>query len=367
MTITFPKLSEEKMAQMLALPAKEGKLRVVIDTDTHNEIDDQFALAWALQSQDRLEIEGVYAAPYSFAHHRQPLLDAYEEIKSDKAITEEDVTIVGSYHKWANNLIAAGTDPYSIHFAQTDEGMELSYQEILKVFELMDEDPAGKVFRGSTQYLPGLDGNYRSEAVDHLIERAMAHDDQDRPLYVVGIGAATNIAAAILVEPKIIEKIVVVWTSAFPSFSNQCNRLSLNFLQDLPASRLMFDSGVPHVYLPGFYIGAQLMISLPEMETWVKGRGKIGDYLHHLYTNNPIHKQRGITEQFGRTWVMWDLINIAWLLDPEWVPSQILPSPAVDDEMYWVHEEGRHMMREASGINRDGIFRDFFTKLEKAP
>ncbi|MFT5196709.1 MAG: hypothetical protein ACI85U_003746, partial [Candidatus Promineifilaceae bacterium] len=57
----------------------------------------------------------------------------------------------------------------------------------------------------------------------------------------------------------------------------------------------------------------------------------------------------------------------AWLLDPEWVPSQILPSPAVDDEMYWVHEEGRHMMREASGINRDGIFRDFFTKLEKAP
>lgn len=116
----------------------------------------------------------------------------------------------------------------------------------------------------------------------------------------------------------------------------------------------MFDSGVPHVYLPGFYIGAQLMISLPEMETWVKGRGKIGDYLHHLYTNNPIHEQRGITEQFGRTWVMWDLINIAWLIDPEWVPSQILPSPTVDDEMYWVHEEGRHMMREAHGINRDG-------------
>ena len=367
MTKKFPKLSEEKMADRLALPAKGERLRVVIDTDAHNEIDDQFALAWALLSQDRLEIEGVYAAPYSFAHHQQPLLDAYEEIKRGGAGEHEEVTIVGSYHQWAQNLIAAGTDPYAVHFAKTDEGMDLSYQEILKVFELMGEDPTGKVFRGSAHYLPGLEGNYRSEAIEHLIERALAHDEDDRPLYVVGIGAATNIAAAILTEPKIIEKIVVLWTSAFPSFSNQCNRLSLNFMQDLDASRLLFDCGVPHLYLPGFYIGAQLTVSLPEMERWVKGGGKIGDYLHHLYTNNPIHHQRGITEQFGRTWVVWDLINIAWLLDPDWVPSEIVPSPAVDDEMYWVHQAGRHMMREAVGINRDAIFRDFFRKLEKAP
>ena len=231
----------------------------------------------------------------------------------------------------------------------------------------MEEDPAGKVFRGATNYLPGLDGKYRSDAIDHLIERALAHDEHDRPLYVIGIGAATNIAAAILTEPKIIENIVVIWTSAFPSYSNQCNRLSLNFMQDLPASKLLFDSGVPHVYLPGFYIGAQLTVSLPDMERWVKGRGKIGDYLHHLYINNPIHHQRGITEHFGRTWVMWDLINIAWLLSPDWVPSEIFSSPAVDDEMYWVQKDGRHQLREAVGINRDAIFRDFFKKLEQAP
>ncbi len=363
MSIQFPELSEEKMKQMLALPS--GKLRVVIDTDTHNEIDDQYALAWALLSQDRLEIEGVYAAPYSFAHHQAPLLEAYQQVTSGIVGEGKAVTIVGSYHNWAQNLINAGTLPKDIPFVSPAEGMELSFEEICKVFSLMDEESTGKVFRGTPGYLSSQDTPVRSEAVDHLIERAMV--DDERPLYVIGIGAATNIAAAILTEPRIIERIVVVWTSAYPTFSNLSNHASLNFMQDLMASRLLFDCGVPHVYLPGFYLGAQLTLTLPDMETWVKGKGKIGDYLHHLYTNNPIHYQRGITDLFGRSWVMWDLINFAWLLNPEWVPSQLVSTPKVDDEMYWVKDNGRHLMREATGINRDAIFRDFFTKLEKAP
>ena len=359
---TFPKLSDEKMRQMLEPPT--GKMRLVIDTDTKNEIDDQFAIAWALLSQDRFEIEGMYAAPFSFRHHRKPLLKAYDALEQE--YNDEKVVYAGSYHDWAQALKKAGTDPRQLPFVHPDEGMELSYEEIVRIYELLEEDPAGKVFRGSTDYLKTTIQPQRSEAVDHLIERAMASDDK-RPLYVAAIAAATNIAAALLIEPRIAERIVVLWTSAFPSLSNQCNRLSLNFMQDLPASRLIFDSGVPHVYLPGFYIGEQLKISLPDMERWVKGRGKIGNYLHHLYTNNPIYHQRGITDYVGRTWIMWDLINIAWLLNPEWVPSELMPSPKVNDAMYWEQENGRHLMREAVGINRDAIFRDFFQKLEKAP
>ena len=359
----FPKLSDETMRQRLALPS--GKMRIVIDTDTHNEIDDQYALAWALLSQDRFEIEGVYAEPYSFAHHRAPLLEAYEQIMAGQVDNEVSVTIVGSYHHWARNLIKLGRNPHELPFAKPDEGMALSYDEILKVYDLMDEDATGKVFRGSPGYLPSKNEPIESTAVSHLIERAFA--DDDRPLYVLAIGAVTNIASALLIEPKLVEKIVVVWTSGYPSFSNQSNRTSLNLMQDLAASRILLDSGVPHVYLPGFYLGAQLTLSLPDMERWVKGRGKIGDYLHHLYTHNPIHYQRGIDDHYGRTWVIWDLINFAWLLNPDWVPSEIVQAPILDDNMYWQQGNDRHLMREAVGINRDAIFRDFFQKLEKAP
>ena len=104
------------------------------------------------------------------------------------------------------------------------------------------------------------------------------------------------------------------------------------------------------------------------METWVRGRGAIGDYLYHLYTHNPIYAQRGIQGHFGRSWVIWDIINIAWLLNPDWVPTDLLPSPLLNQDLTWTRLTGaRHLMRGAYDINRDAIFRDFFRKLEKAP
>ncbi len=359
----FPVLSPTRLERLLEPPS--GPVRLIIDTDAANEIDDQFALAWALLSPEAFEIEGTLIEPFSFAHHREPLLEAYREVQRDQRSQGPEVAIVGSYHAWARNLIAAGTDPHDVPFPGPDEGMELSYQEALKVYELLNHDPSGQVFRGSPGYLPAPDEPRRSESVEHLIERAMAEDD--RPLYVAAIGAVTNIASAILLEPRIIERIVVVWTSSYPSWSPLSSRPSLNLVQDLPASRLLFDSGVPLVYLPGFYIGAQLTISLPDMERWVRGRGRIGDYLHHLYVHNPIRAQRGVTDPAHRTWVIWDLICFAWLMQPEWVPSQLTPSPVLDEELLWQHPLGRHLMREAVGIERDEVFRDFYRKLDQAP
>ncbi len=167
--------------------------------------------------------------------------------------------------------------------------------------------------------------------------------------------------------PEIIHNLVVVWTAAYPSSFHLSNAPSLNLVQDRLASQLLFECGVPHVYLPGFHVGAQLKISLPDMETWVRGKGAIGDYLYHLYTHNPIYEQRGIVDYTWRTWIVWDMINIAWLLNPAWVPSDLRPSPLLDDDLRWQHPPHRHWMREAYDINRDAIFRDFYLKLEGVP
>lgn len=357
----FPKLSEDTMRQRLALPS--GKIRLIIDTDTHNEIDDQYAIAWALLSQDALEIEGVLAEPYSHQHHKEPLTKAYDALKADPNADLSD--FLRKYQQSVKNMIANDINPHDLVFYPPDEGMELSYQEILKVYDLMEEDATGKVYRGSPGYLEAADIPLRTPAAEFIIERAMA--DNERPLYIAAIGCVTNIASAILMEPEIINRIVVLWTSSYPSHVKLSNVPSLNLVQDPHASRLLFDCGVPHVYLPGYYIGEQLKISLPDMERWVKGKGKIGDYLHHLYTHNPIYPMFGLNEQFGRTWVIWDIINIAWLLNPEWVPSHLVHSPILTQDLFYEQDDSRHLMREAYGINRDAIFRDFFTKLEKAP
>ena len=159
----FPKISKSNRLERLNPPT--GKVRMVLDTDTYNEIDDQFAVVHALLSPEKLSVEGIYAAP--FFNHRS-------------------------------------SDP--------GNGMDLSYDEILRLLDRLGVPSEGLAYRGSGGFLEDYDHPYASEAVTDLIERAMSSDD---PLYVVAIGALTNIASAILIEPKIIEKIGLVGGECF--------------------------------------------------------------------------------------------------------------------------------------------------------
>ena len=305
--------------------------RVVIDTDAANEIDDQFALAWALLSPAQLDVEAIYAAPFSFAHRR-------------------------ALHPHAP-ATAALFNPPAI-------GMERSYQEILHVHDLLGIPSGGRVFRGSAGYLPSAGQPLPSEAVDHLVATARTCQE-DAPLYVVALGCVTNIASALLLAPDIVEKIVVVWTSGCPSHAPHANN-SFNLEQDLPASQWLLDSGVPHVYLPGYHVGAQLRLSLPEVERYVSGRGAMGHYLHHLFTHNPLWPVLGLDGTEPYSWVIWDIINIAWLLNPAWVPSELVRTPWLGADRRWVADPARHLMREAYGVQRDAIFADFLAKLAQA-
>ena len=242
--------------------------------------------------------------------------------------------------------------------------MELSYQEILRVFDKLGIPPGNRVVRGATAYLTDLDTPQSSPATEAIVDLAKSGDV---PLYIAAIGCITNVAAALLLAPEIVRDIVVVWTSAYPSSSPHCNRPSMNLVQDPLASRLIYDCGVPHVYLPGFHVGAHLRISLPEMEAFMRGRSAIGDYLYQLFAHNPLQEMFAIEDVGRRTWVIWDIINIAWLLNPGWVPTRLTPSPVLTETLYWRHEPGRHLMREAYEVQRDDIFIDLYDKIARAP
>ena len=56
-------IDHEKIAHALQFPTEEI-VDIVIDTDAYNEVDDQFAIAWALRSTERIHVEAVYAAPF---------------------------------------------------------------------------------------------------------------------------------------------------------------------------------------------------------------------------------------------------------------------------------------------------------------
>jgi len=354
----FPPLDPDLLDQRLALPT--GVSRVLVDTDTANEIDDQFALAWALLSPESMTVEAVTAEPFSFAHHQPGLIEAEQALEAGKDFPEY---LVGGFQGWINRLHKQQRRAADLNFVGPDEGMELSYQEILTVYDKLNMDSDGKVFRGAKEYMSAPDVPVDSESVDVIIDLAKSGSE---PLYITAMGCVTNIASALLRAPEIRENIVVIWTSAYPSSSPHCNRPSLNLVQDVHASRLMFDSGVPLVYLPGYHVGAQLKISLPEMQQFVSGKSAIGDYLHHLYVHNPLHKMFAIEDTERRTWVIWDIIDVAWLINPSWVPTMRTSSPVLDESLYWQKDENRHQILEGYDVQRDEIFIDFYNKLAKA-
>jgi hypothetical protein len=321
-----------------------------------------------LLSPQQLRLEAVHACPFSFDHLRREMIRARDARDNPSAASPVDLELL---HQHGARLDHAQRKGWVLEqldlapFNPPDVGMQRSYREILSVFDKCGIDPGARVHRGSTGYLGSLDAPLPSAAAEHLVHLAMAapHDD---PLYVVALGCLTNIASALLLAPEIAERIIVVWTAGYPSHAPQPN-YAFNLEQDMLATNVMLDSGVPHVYLPGYHVGAQLRLTHPEVERFVAGRGAIGNYLHHLYTHNPLWELFGIESLYAHSWVIWDLIGIAWLMNPAWVPSELTPTPVLGADRRWRIDAARHPQREAYAVQRDPIFADLFRKLESAP
>ena len=304
---TYPAIDEARLTERLRHPGR--KIRMVLDTDTFNEIDDQFAVTYALTSPDSVTVEALYAAPFF-------------------------------------NELSTGPD----------DGMEKSYQEILKILPLLGKQDV-PVYRGSTSYLPKDGGYVESEAARNLVERALASDPED-PLYVVAIGAITNVASAILMESSIVDRIVVVWLGGH-AFSWPDTR-EFNLYQDVPAARVIFDCGAPVVMVPCMGVASHLHTSLSEIRDYVKDVGPIGEYLHETYKNCA-------KDHFGYTRVIWDISTIAWLANPNWAPSHLAPSPRISDDGRWIQDPTRHPIRYVYYLHRDAIFKDLFRKIGARP
>lgn len=301
----FPQIDDELRLRRLTPP--EGRVHMVLDTDTYNEIDDQFAVVYSLLSKEKLDVEALYAAPFHNDRSEGPA-----------------------------------------------DGMERSYEEILRLLERLDVEPEGFVFRGATRYLGSMDTPVDSDAVRDLIKKALDPARGDEPLYVVAIGAITNVASAILIEPRILEHIVVVWLGGHAL--HWPDTVEFNLMQDPTAARVILDSGVPLVRVGCVGVTSHLTTTLAELEAHVAGQGAIGDYLVEIF--------RGYHEDH-RAWAkeIWDISAVAWLMNPEWVPSPLTPSPVLTDDLKWKTAPGRHNIRDSLIVHRNPIFRDLFDKL----
>ncbi len=305
-------IDNESIIRRLKKP--KGKVDVVLDTDTYNEIDDQFALAYLIQSEDKLNLKAVYAAPF-FNHH---------------SISPKD-------------------------------GMERSYDEIFNCYKLMKENRFDNVtFKGADSFLKDEKTPVISDAVKDLVERSKDYSEEN-PLYVIGIAAATNIASAILLDETIVERIVVLWLGGL-SYDWHDNQ-SFNSGQDIAAARVLLDSGVPLVQFPGKNVISAFTTTGPELEYWLKGKNEFCDYMIEK-TAEEARICYG-----GRVWsrAIWDVVPVAWLLDGDFMLDTLVKSPIMQYNNYYSFDPRRHFIKYVYRIERDNLMDDLFTKLTRIP
>lgn len=212
------------------LNIKNKKVTAILDTDTYNEIDDQFALVQMLCSEERIDVKSINAAPFSM---------------NDRSDNPE-------------------------------RGMELSYDEIFRLLEKINYEKDNFVFKGSKKYVGFNKKAVNSPAADNIIESALQCSEED-PLYVIAIGAISNIASALLKEPEIINKLVVVWLGGNALYWPQNSEFNLK--QDVGGAQVLFDSGVSLVMVPCKGVTSHLISTVPEIEKYIEPHGEIGKFL----------------------------------------------------------------------------------------
>ncbi len=296
-----------RLINMLQKPS--GKVDAVLDTDAYNEVDDQFALAYMLRSAEKLNVKAIYAAPFHNHNSDGPA-----------------------------------------------DGMEKSYDEIIKLLDLLNrQDLKPVVFKGSRTYLPDEITFADSPAARDLAERALEYSPQN-PLYVVAIGAITNVASAIILCPSIIENIVIVWLGGHSHSWPKTDEF--NMKQDVAAARVVFGSTAAVVQLPCMGVVSAFHTSGPELEYRLRGKNPVCDYLVDI-----VLRDSGPYTENSWSRIIWDVTAVAWLLGEDFTRDIFVPAPLPQYDHRYSFDPTRHLIKYVYHINRDALFNDLFKKL----
>lgn len=279
------------------------KINVILDTDTYNECDDQFALAYMIKSQDVFNIEAITIAPFS--------------------------------HKIKN--------------VNSKDSQALSYNEVLKICKWLNFDTSNKVFKGSTNYLQnGYDED--NQAIDKIIEVALKNEKT----YIMSIGAITNIALAIKKEPKIINKIEVIWLGGHSLLQN--NNLEYNFKQDIEAVRTVFSSKVKLTIIPCKNVASNLRTSIYELNHYLKNKNELCNYLIDRFYDDGYH---AVQERR----VIWDISVIAYMINKKWFTYENINCPNINCDTSYEMITNNHKITMVNYIDVDKVYSDLFKKL----
>lgn len=293
--------------QILADIKNDRRKKVILDCDTANEMDDQYAVAYVLGRPDRFELLAMTAE-----HH------------------------------------SSRGNPRSI-------GMEESYDEFFRVMKVCHKEGACPVYRGAPSSMceDALCRPVMSEASDAIVRLA---NEAGEILYIIATGPVTNIAAAISADPSIIDKICVIWLGG--NCYEWDSASECNVWGDCPAAQVMMNSGVMVVQLPAFgaedHGTVQLRITRDDFMENLAGDSDASVFFRETLPCGL--KRRTDWEDH----VIWDIAGPCVLTLPEAYEFSIVPAPIFTDNIEYRFDDSRHKIIYMERLDPKTILEDMY-------
>lgn len=258
--------------------AMAARLPVVLSTDVGNEIDDQWAITYLL-TQPAFDVRGILSA------HAPSLPDP-------------------SAHSTYRVL-----------------------QEVVEYRLGLREHPP--LLEGSSLPLINAATPRLSAAASFIVEQSRQFS-AEHPLNVLVIGAATDIASALLLDPTVADRIRVV-AMAFKDLSPD-GAHEYNETNDPEAWRLLLASHVPLVVGTADVCERYLSLNYAQANALLSNHGFVAEWLWSEYRNWYFRNVKPLrTPDFSRSWVIWDIITLAYLR--ELATAKTVQRPMLDSTM----------------------------------
>lgn len=285
----------------------QKQVRVITDTDAKNEADDQFCIVQTLLSP-KLDNVGMIAAHYGITRHA--------------------------------------------------DAMERSYRELETIFDKMGFPTQEMLFHGARTPLPSTSEPVDSEGARLIIREAMK--DDPRPLFVTFLGPLTDMASALLLEPRIANRLTVIWIGGGP-YPN--GGIEFNQDNDINAVNVVFRSTVPVWQVPK-NVYEMMSVSLAELEYRVRPCGSIGEYLCDQLDAHA-HEPGPASSSFrtGETWVLGDSPAVGLILYEHRFEFDWVQAPNVLHDGAYVPDVRNRPIRVYRRVDSRLILEDFYAKL----